>query len=252
MFLIGHGYAPVVTVKDGDGNVAYSGPVIFLPQNSSFLSFGVIKAPDASPTQLGFQGYFFPTADICTGNVPCSTFPDADNPVLSLLAYSGNLGLDKGAAQSVYVLDTDDLRQIKTADGKPRALILSKGETANLGDGVGSIRFDGYERWAQLQVSRQPGKLVPLVGVLAAIAGLLGSLFVRPRRTWVRARTDEAGRTVVEVAALDRVSGGDPKAHVAEVVARLRGPTRPDDAGSQPRSRSKPQPEAGADEESGT
>jgi cytochrome c biogenesis protein len=232
VFLVGHGYAPVVTVRDGDGNVAFSGPVVFLPQNSSFLSFGVIKAPDASPTQLGFEGYFFPTAAICPGNIPCSTFPGADNPVLSLVAYSGDLGLDSGAAQSVYVLDKADLKPIKTADGKPRALILSKGETASLGDGLGSITFDGYQQWAQLQISRQPGKLVPLVGVLAAIAGLLGSLFVRPRRTWVRARSDQDGRTVVEVAALDRVSGGDPKAHVADVVARLRGPS-PGDAAPQ-------------------
>jgi cytochrome c biogenesis protein len=223
VFLVGHGYAPVVTVKDGDGNVAYHGAVVFLPQNASLLSFGVIKAADAQPTQLGFQGYFFPTADICAGDIPCSSFPAPDNPVLSLVAYQGDLGLDSGAAQSVYVLDTDHLKQLKTADGKPRALILSKGETASLGNGLGSIRFDGVEQWAQLQVSRQPGKVVPLVGVLAAIVGLLGSLFVRPRRTWVRARTDEAGRTVVEVAALDRVSGGDPKAHVVDVVARLRG-----------------------------
>jgi cytochrome c biogenesis protein len=237
VFLVGHGYAPVVTVRDGNGHVAFSGPVVFLPQNSSFLSFGVIKAPDAGPTQLGFEGYFFPTASICAGNVPCSTFPDADNPVLSLVAYSGDLGLDAGMAQSVYVLDKDKMKPVETADGKPRAFVLSKGETAHLGNGLGTIRFDGYQRWAQLQISHQPGKLIPLVGVLAAIAGLLGSLFVRPRRTWVRARPGEAGRTVVEVAALDRVSGGDPKAHVADVSARLRGPRQPDDAEPEPSAR---------------
>ena len=31
VFLIGHGYAPVVTITDGNGDVAYSGPTIFLP-----------------------------------------------------------------------------------------------------------------------------------------------------------------------------------------------------------------------------
>jgi cytochrome c biogenesis protein len=220
VFLVGHGYAPTVTVKDGDGNVAYSGPVVFLPQDSSFISFGVIKAPDAAPTQLGFEGYFFPTGGLCQG-LPCSTFPDADNPVLSLIAYHGDLGLDSGAAQSVYVLDKDDLATYKTKSGAPRALLLKPGDTAELGDGDGSISFDGYERWVKLQVSHQPGKVVPLIGVLAAIAGLLGSLFVRPRRTWVRLRPND-GRTVVEVAALDRVSGGDPVAHVADVERQLR------------------------------
>src|SRR4051794_1891207 len=34
--LIGHGYAPVVTVKDGQGRVAFSGPVVFLPQDGNF------------------------------------------------------------------------------------------------------------------------------------------------------------------------------------------------------------------------
>ena len=79
----------------------------------------------------------------------------------------------------------------------------------------------------RLQITTQPGKVVPLVGVLAAIVGLLGSLFIRPRRTWVRVR-DGDGRTVVEVAALDRVSGGDPGAHVAERRRRLLRPA--DDA----------------------
>jgi len=220
VYLVGHGYAPRITVRDGDGQVAYSGPVIFQPQDGSFVSFGVIKVPDAAPTQLGFEGYFFPTAAICSGQ-PCSTFPDADNPVLSLIAYQGDLGLDQGQPQSVYVLDKSRMQRFETPGGNPRALLLSQGETVQLGDGTGSITFDGYDRWVQLQINRAPGKIVPLVGVLAAIVGLLGSLFVRPRRTWVRVcRSD--GRTVVEVAALDRVSGGDPAAHVAEVGAALR------------------------------
>ena len=56
--------------------------------------------------------------------------------------------------------------------------------------GVGP--FDGYRRWVKLQINDQPGKIVPLVGVLGAILGLLGSLFIRPRRTWVRSRRRRA------------------------------------------------------------
>jgi cytochrome c biogenesis protein len=52
--LIGHGYAPKVTVKDAQGNVAFSGPVVMLPQDSSFTSLGAIKVPDARPERLGF------------------------------------------------------------------------------------------------------------------------------------------------------------------------------------------------------
>ncbi len=221
VFLVGHGYAPVVTVRDGKGRVAFKGPVIFLPQDSSFTSFGVIKVPDASPTQLGFEGYFFPTAALNNAGQPYSAFPDADNPVLSLIAYKGDLGVDSGPPQSVYVLNKDHLTPFTMGNGKPEALLLREGKTIALPGGAGSIKFDGYKRWVKLQISHSPHKIVPLVGVLLAIAGLLGSLFIRPRRTWVRLRTVD-GRTVVEAAALDRSSGGDPDAHIADVARRLR------------------------------
>ena len=60
--LLAHGYAANVVVKDGEGKVSFSGPVIFLPQDGNFSSMGTIKAPDARPEQLGFEGYFLPTA----------------------------------------------------------------------------------------------------------------------------------------------------------------------------------------------
>ena len=40
----------MITVRDGKGDVVYSGPTIFLPESSDFESFGVVKAPaDARP-----------------------------------------------------------------------------------------------------------------------------------------------------------------------------------------------------------
>lgn len=223
VFLVGHGYAPVVTVTDAEGHVAFHGPVIFLPQNGTFTSFGVIKAPDASPTQLGFQGYFFPTGAITSTGQPYSAFPATDNPVLSLVAYHGDLGLDSGVPQSVYTLDRRHLTPY-VKNGRPDVLLLRPGQQTALPDGAGSVRFDGIQTWVKLQINHQPGKVIPLVGVLTAIAGLLCSLFIRPRRTWVRVR-DRDGRSVVEVAALDRVSGGDPTAHVRTVARDLRAET---------------------------
>ena len=221
VFLVGHGYAPHVTVRDGDGDVVFDQPVVFLPQDGSFTSFGVVKAPDARPTQLGFEGYFFPTATLGPNSSPYSSFPGPRNPVLSLIGYRGNLGLDAGLPQSVYVLDKDRLKPFAMGNGRPQALLLKMGDTVQLPDGQGSITFDGLQTWVKLQINDQPGKVIPLAGVLAAIAGLLCSLFIRPRRTWVRVRSVD-GRTVVEVAALDRVSGGDPVAHVQQVAGALR------------------------------
>ncbi|MGH3487231.1 MAG: cytochrome c biogenesis protein ResB, partial [Actinopolymorphaceae bacterium] len=67
----------------------------------------------------------------------------------------------------------------------------------------GSITFEGYDRWVNLQVSRNPGEPVALVGAILALGGLLLSLVVRRRRVWVRV-TEDDGRTVVAVAGLDR------------------------------------------------
>ncbi len=225
VFLVGHGYAPHITVRDATGKVAFSGPVVFIPQDSSFTSFGVVKAPDAQPKSLGFEGYFFPTARMTPQGQPYSSFPAPRNPILSMIGYSGTLGVESGVPQSVYVLDKDNMKMIKRADGKPKMLLMQPGQTVQLGKGKGSITFDGLKHYVKLQINRQPGKVIPLVGVLVAIAGLLASLFIRPRRTWVRVREQE-GRTVVEVAALDRVSGGDPAAHIDRIAGQIGPPDR--------------------------
>jgi cytochrome c biogenesis protein len=89
--------------------------------------------------------------------------------------------------------------------------------------GLGSLTFDGWSEWVVLQVAEDPGRTPALAGGVLALAGLLASLFVRPRRVWVRARRDEAGRTVIEVAALARSEGPDLAADVARVQEALTG-----------------------------
>ena len=236
VFLIGHGYAPVVTVRGGDGEVAYRGPVVFLPQDSSLASFGVVKVPDAGPEQLAFDGLFLPTYGFTSQRGPFSQFPDALDPVLSLVPYHGDLGLDDGEPQSVYALDKTGLETFASDDaalGAEKRLKLSPGQTATLPDGMGSIRFDGVRRFVRLQVSDSPGKGVALGGGVLAILGLMGSLFIRPRRAWVRVTSspDAMGRrrTVVELAGLDRSSGGDLGDEVDELERLVRDrPTDPD------------------------
>jgi cytochrome c biogenesis protein len=225
VFLVGNGYAPVVTVRDGKGNVAYNGPVIFLPQDSSYASFGVIKVPDAVPQQLGFEGLFLPTYGFTMARGPFSQFPDALDPVLSLVPYHGDLGMDDGTPQSVYELDKSGLKTFASKDpkrlGPVMRIKLKPGETVQLPGGAGSIRFDGVQRWVRMQVSNNPGKGIALVGVLLGIAGLMGSLFIRPRRAWARVRRRN-GRTVVELAGLDRSSGSS----LTDELDRLEGLVR--------------------------
>ncbi|MDX6325135.1 MAG: cytochrome c biosis protein, partial [Nocardioidaceae bacterium] len=205
VYLVGHGYAPKLTVRDGNGDVAYSGPVIFLPQDASFASFGVLKVPDAQPQQLGFEGMFFPTYSFTMARGPFSVFPDALNPAISMLAYHGDLGMDAGKPQSVFDLDTSHLAKFKRPDGRDLRLDMVPGKKITLPNGLGSVRFDGWQRWVKLQVSNSPGKGIALTGMVLALVGLTGSLFIRRRRTWVRV-TRRDGRSYVEVAGLDRSS----------------------------------------------
>jgi cytochrome c biogenesis protein len=248
VFLIGHGYAPVVTVRGGDGKVAYQGPAVFLPQDSSFMSAGVIKVPFAAPEQLGFQGFFLPTYGFTMDRGPFSQFPDALDPALVLTPYHGDLGQASGEPQSLYALDKTKLKSFPNSDarlGPDKRVKLSVGQTARLPDGMGSIRFDGVQRWVKLQVSHTPGKEVALGGVLVGILGLMGSLFIRPRRAWVRVARfpgDDAGdpdndagdpadrgRTVVELGGLDRSSGGDLADEIDELERLIKGPPPTDD-----------------------
>ncbi|MGZ5405118.1 MAG: cytochrome c biogenesis protein ResB [Nocardioides sp.] len=226
VFLIGHGYAPVITVRDGNGDVAYSGPTIFLPEDQSFQSIGVIKAAGARPEQIGLEGWFYPTYAFTDETGPFSVYGKADNPAISMQVYAGDLGLESGEAQSVYALDKSGTELVTRQDGSMFRVDLALGDTVTLPDGLGTVEFERLERWNKIQLSQTPGKWIALSGVVLALLGLLGSLFIRPRRAWVRARTvrDEDGEgTLVEVAVLDRAGGDDVSVVLAELVAALQG-----------------------------
>lgn len=221
VFLIGHGYAPVITIRDGDGNIASTGPTVFLPQDQTLFSFGVVKAGGAQPGQIGLEGVLFPTFVLDSNGDPQNLMGELNNPLLSMSVYTGDLGLKDGAPQSLYILDKTKLDKLKNDDGTDLRLDMQVGDTVELPDGLGTVTFDGIEEWNRLQISRTPGKMVALTGVVLALLGLLGSLFIRPRRLWVRARVVN-GETLVEVAALDRSGGGDVTGEIDQVVAALR------------------------------
>jgi len=217
VFLLGHGYAPHITIRDGRGNIAYSGTTVFLPLGQDFTSFGVVKAPDAQPKQLALEGEFYPTYAFSMKTGPFTAFPDARNPAVSMLAYAGDLNLDSGVPQSVYTVDKSGMKLIRRPDGRPARLDLAEGSTAALPDGLGTVTFDGLQRFIRIQVSRSPGNSLTLAGTVLALIGLCGSLFINPRRIWVRARATPSG-TLVEVAGLTRSGGGDIAAELDQLV----------------------------------
>ena len=225
-FLTGHGYAPRFTVRDGAGAVAFQGPVVFLPEDGAFTSTGVIKVPDAAPAQLAFEGFFLPSAAIGEQG-PISTFPAADRPFTLLTAWTGDLGLGRGAPQSVYTLDKSGLRQINV-DGAPLAKALAVGDTMELPDGAGSITFDGVSQFANFQLAHDPGRRISLLAAVLLLLGLTTSLLVRQRRVFVRLEPRDGSGLLLVVAGSPRTRRGLPEGELAELTdAVLNRPVAP-------------------------
>jgi cytochrome c biogenesis protein len=218
VYLIGHGYAPEFTVTDGQGSVVFRGAVPFIPvEQSGFTSEGVIKVPDATPTQLGFAGVFLPSAQAQGGRL-VSVFPAALRPEVSLITYGGNLGLNSGASQSVYSLDLSGMHQLPVA---PRPLAI--GQSMTLPNGAGKITYTGYRQWISLAITYDPGQLPALISAVLALAGLVLSFLVRRRRVFVRAAPGPDGSTLVEVGGLARSdAAGGFETEFAELARDLR------------------------------
>ncbi|WP_120522883.1 cytochrome c biogenesis protein ResB [Arthrobacter celericrescens] len=204
IYLTGNGYAPVVTVRDGKGNVALQGPVVAKLQGDNYYSSVVIKVPDAKPEQLGFAGFFLPTAFVTEQGVSFSGDPELINPQLSLNSYYGDLGLDKGTPQNVFELDVKGLTQLNGRDLPTKGITLVPGKTYTLPDGKGSISFDGVKKYVGVDIHHNPGQVSALFFALLAVAGLVVSLYLNRRRVWVRTGTHDDGRTMVEYGLLAR------------------------------------------------
>jgi cytochrome c biogenesis protein len=196
--LLGHGYAPIVTVTDGNGDVAFSGPVVFLPQDGNFSSVGVVKVPDGRPERLAFEGFFFPTA-LLDQDGPKSVFPDALDPELWINAWRGAPAEETGVPESIYTLNTAGLEPVLGDDEDRFRARMKPGAGLTLPDGLGSISFDGYSRWVKLQMSETPGNPVALASLAIGTLGLCLSLFIKPRRLFVR-----VGEDGVAIGGLDR------------------------------------------------
>jgi cytochrome c biogenesis protein len=220
VYLLGHGYAPVFTVRDAKGNVAFQDSVPFLEMEPRNLtSEGVIKVPDAEPDQLAFYAILWPTAVASEdGKQIVSAFPAPLRPVVTITAFKGDLGLDSGSPQSVYKLEGVG-RTIQPIKGGQK--LLEPGESFALPGDAGTVTFDGLKEWTSLSVNRDPGRIPALIAAVLAVLGVATSFMVRRRRVWVRASAGEGGRTVVEVGGLTL---GNPTSEFDDIVTALRGP----------------------------
>ncbi|MFF6997976.1 cytochrome c biogenesis protein ResB [Streptomyces sp. NPDC008313] len=251
VYLVSHGYAPVITVRDGKGKVVFHEAVPLLPIDSNVTSTGAIKVMDGyrSPKgvkeQLGFQAFFVPSfAGFGKGQM-LSQFPGLDYPVLALSAFHGSLGVNSGLPQSVYQLDKTKMKKFEDSKGGLFKKRLLPGETMKLPNGAGSVTFEeDIKEWAGFQVTQQPGSGWALAGALAAILGLAGSLFIQRRRVWVRATTGADGITVVEMAGLGRSESAKLPEELGDLAALLH-----DEAPSAPEAETASDAETGSDAE---
>ncbi len=208
VYLLGNGYAPTITVRNPAGEVVFTDSTPFLPQDKNLTSVGVVKLPDGLSQQLGMIGFFYPTVSTGHSGALFSIYPDLIDPEVTFNVYAGDLGLDDGVARSVYALDTKGLTQLTGGKTGVESIELKPGESAELPNGLGTVTFDGVKRFASFDIHRDPTQGWVLVFALAALAGLLISLFIPRRRLWVAVTPLPGGGVHIETAGLAR--GDDP------------------------------------------
>lgn len=200
VFLLGHGYAPVISYTDRYG-VTQVSTTPFLVEDSMLTSTGAAVFPDVNinpdtgqpdpDADIAFEGIFMPTVP---DQPPFTTSvsPDTDNPGLLLIAYRGDTGLDDGEPQSVYSVSSE-----RIADGSLEIIdvdptVLSIGESWQLDDGT-TVSFDGVLPYAILQVREDPGEIIVLTFAITILLGIVPALTVKRRRIWVRIGPDGTG-----------------------------------------------------------
>jgi cytochrome c biogenesis protein len=234
VYLLGNGYAPQFTVTFPDGQQR-SGEIQWRPVDmATLLSEGATKFEPPGVTddeqrrtrQLAITGLLAPTSS--GGQVVTSVFPDLRDPEVAIDVLRGDLGLDDGRGQSIFQVD-----QAKVDSGElvrvARANLVP-GESVTLDDGT-VVRFDGVQKWVNLQISHDPGQNYVLVFAVLLLCGLGLSLTIRRRRFWARLTpSDDGARTVVEVGGLARTDRAGYGEEFDRLLADLSDPDRVDTA----------------------
>jgi cytochrome c biogenesis protein len=224
VYLLGHGYAPVIRYTDRYGR-SQTSVQPFLNSDDKLTSEGAAAFPDANVdpstrqrdpnAQVGFQGVYLPTMSSTDMTMGRSLHPEERNPRLLLVAYRGNLGMDAGIPRSVYTLDQSRIRSgklQKVAESKA----LKVGEALTLPDGS-KVEFLGTRAFATMTVRHDPGEMFVLAAAGCLLVGLLLSLWGKRRRIWLRASGDR-----IEVGGLPRTDYPGFRAEFDEIVQTAR------------------------------
>ncbi|HEV7207787.1 MAG TPA: cytochrome c biogenesis protein ResB [Mycobacteriales bacterium] len=247
VYLLGHGYAVHVVIRNAAGHAVYDDSVACVPQNlTDYLSSCVIKAPDTGateptsytdratgrryttnadgspltrPLQFGVLMNFVPTAAVSPTLGIVSTFPAANRPRAVISAFTGDLKLNTGKPVNVFDLNTQGMTALSIP---PAKAVVTPGDHTRVPLAQGfTLEVAGYSQWASLQVKDDPAKGLTLIAAGMIVLGLLGSLRVRRRRVWLRATPDAEGRTLIAVGGLARTDADDFAREFRTLVGRL-------------------------------
>ena len=217
VYITGNGFAPVIVIRDKDGVVSFSGPVVFLPQDSNLTSLGAIKVPDANPDQFGILAFFYPTVAKLETGALTSNHPYPWDPIMTMNVYVGNLGLDSGMAVNAYKLDVHAMKQVAGGKSGVKALRLTLGDTVELPGNLGTVEFKGLKRFASLDITYNPLDIWVLFFALTTLLGLVLMLIIPRRRVWVK-----VSKTCVEVGALAKSKDKSLEKLVKDVAKSLK------------------------------
>jgi cytochrome c biogenesis protein ResB len=236
-----YGWAPMVEVRNPAGQVVFDAPVLSYGSNYS-VQTGVLKVPDFNytppgagrPLQLGANTLFMPDAlDVpaigANGSLSGLTVQPggltADNPVLQLQLFAGDLGLNSGLPQNVNTLDTS--RMAPLLNGAPLDITVGQSAQVALSTTSGktvtfTVSVPALHQYTVLLANYDNG--VPLVyaGFVLILVGITGKLYLRP----LLERRERGRRARAEPPA------GATSDHVPPVVSALAAdPSPPHDVG---------------------
>jgi cytochrome c biogenesis protein ResB len=194
-----YGWAPHVVVRNPAGEVVSDTDIQMISDDKT-ASTGVLKVPafnytlpgQSKPVQIGAKLVLYPDAQALpqvssSNGLNLSYAPGtaaANNPVLEVQLFVGDLGLDSGASQDVFSLDTSGMTPyysgaaafaVPIHQATTLALPAANGGTADF-----TISFPDLRQFSLFHVKKDNG--VPLVygAFVLTMVGLLTKLYLRP------------------------------------------------------------------------
>ena len=157
-------------------------------------SFGVVKAPDAQPGQIGLEGDVLP--DVRPRRRPAAVGVRRPGQPAAVAVRLHRRPRARRRREPVGLRARQVERRAAHEGRRPAASASTCARATRSSCPTASARSPSRASSAgtRSRSAATPGKLVALAGVVLALVGLLGSLFIRPRRVWVRARRARTAR----------------------------------------------------------